>query len=207
MAGKKESYYFEAFEKLVSYSYTAAEYLRNTFENFDVNKLSANMDYIHQVERGADVEKHKMTKRLMKEFITPIEREDIMQLAHELDEITDNIEDVLLRVYMFHIQKIRLEAKKFSTIIESCCANLKKTMAELHNFRKSSKILEYVIEINRLEEEGDRLYVEAMRTLYATSRDPLEIIIWSETFNCLEACCDACEHAADAVEGIILKNS
>ncbi len=207
MARKNVCNYFVMLEKLVSYSCEAAQNLRKMFDNFDVNLLSQNMDYIHKIEHEADIEKHNMIHRLMKEFITPIEREDIILLAQEIDEITDNIEDVLLRVHMFHIQKLRSEALKFAAIVEACCNALEVTMKELHGFRRSAKIQESIIEINRLEEEGDRLYVEAMRNLYGSSRDPLEIMTWSETFNRLEKCCDACEHAADVVESIILKNS
>ena len=207
MARRGEYNYFDAFERLVDYCSQAADGLHQVFETFDAAHLSANIDRLHKIEHEADVEKHEVIKRLAREFITPIEREDIMMLAQEIDEVTDNIEDVLLRIYMFHIQQLRPEARKFSALIVQCCNMLRTMMHQLPAFRKSDEIEKSIVAMNGLEEEGDRLYTESMRELYTTSRDPLEIMTWTETFNRMEKCCDACEHVANVVEGIILKNS
>ena len=80
-------------------------------------------------------------------------------------------------------------------------------MEEFHNFRKSTTIHGSIVEINRLEEVGDKLYVDSMRKLYTDGSTPVEMLTWSETFDRLEGCCDACEHAADVVESIIMKNT
>lgn len=206
--GKRGEYnYFEVFEKMVGYAGEAAQALKEAFDQFDPAHVHKNIDLLHKIEHRADDEKHEMMKRLAREFITPIEREDIMMLAQEIDEVIDNTEDVLLRIYMFHIQKLRPEAPAFAKIILDCCTTLQKTMRQLPRFRKSDEIAESIVEINHLEEEGDRLYTESMRSLYGTCKDPLEIMTWTETFNRMEKCCDACEHVADVVEGIILKNS
>lgn len=206
--GKRGEYnYFEAFETLVGFCYAAACGLHNVFERFDAEHLSANIDRLHKIEHDADEKKHEVIKRLAREFITPIEREDIMLLAQEIDEVTDNIEDVLLRVYMFHIQHLRPEAREFSGLIVRCCEKLQSMMRLLPAFRKSDEVAQSIVEMNGLEEDGDRLYTESMRSLYTTSRDPIEIMTWTETFNRMEKCCDACEHVANVVEGIILKNS
>ena len=207
MSSKKDYNYYDMFVKMVDYSCQSAEILHNLFTNFDTEQLQEKIVEMHNLEHGADMCKHDMMNKLVREFITPIEREDIMELAQELDEVTDNIEDVLLRVYMYNITTIHPEALEFSNVIVSCCKALKKAMEEFHNFRKSTTVQTSIIEINRLEEVGDKLYTESARKLYVNCKDPIEIIAWTETLDRLEKCCDACEHAANVVESVIMKNS
>ena len=206
MARKKHNY-FNMFVELVDLSCLAAENLHKILSDFDANTLAEKLDYMHEIEHEADVKKHNLMNLLEQEFITPIEREDIISLAHEIDDITDSIEDVLLKIYMFNITEIRPEALEFSTIIVDCCKVLKTVMEELHNFKKSKKIKESIIEINRLEEVGDQLYTEAARKLYTTCTDPIEISSWTEAFRRFEKCCDNCEDIADIVESVMMKNS
>ena len=144
---------------------------------------------------------------LARAFITPIEREDILELMQELDDVTDDIEDVLIRTYIFHILSIREDALRFADIISRCCGEMLKMMKEFRDFRKSKTIHEMIVAINDLEEEGDRLYTEAVRRLFMHSKDPIELMVWREIFDRMEKCCDACEHVANIVESIIMKNS
>lgn len=80
-------------------------------------------------------------------------------------------------------------------------------MEEFADFRKSKTLHGLIIEINALEEEGDRLFIDSMRRLHAEVTDPIEIIAWREIYAYLEKCCDACEHVADVVESVIMKNT
>ncbi len=207
MVRKQDNIYFEMFIRLADYCGRAAQNLNETLDHYDPAKLPQTMEYMHEIEHAADTEKHMMMRRLAKEFITPIDREDIMNLAQEIDEVTDSIEDVLLKLYMFNIQSIRRDALEFSKIILSCCACLKRLMEEFGNFRKSPTIQKEIIEMNRLENEGDRLYTEALHHLCTTSTDAVEILSWTQAFIYMEKCCDACEHAANVVESVILKNT
>lgn len=207
MSGKKKTDYFEMFVKLTDFSCNAAEMLHKTLLHFNAEELSERMRDMHKIEHEADVAKHDLMDRLAHEFITPIEREDIIHLAQEMDELTDSIEDALMRIYMFHIRTLRKEALVFSEVIISCCSVLRQVMKEFRNFRKSSSIHDLIVEINRLEEEGDKIYTQAVRNLYFEASDAVSVISWTITFDKLERCCDACEHAANVVEGVIMKNS
>ncbi len=208
MARKQEFDYFGAFIRAAEYSMQAAEILHETLVSFDPDTLQERMKEIHVAEHAADLAKHDMNRALARAFITPIEREDILLLSQELDDVTDAIEDVLLRLYMFNVLSIREEALAFSDVIKSCCAAMKITMTEFRNFRKSGSISESIVEINRLEEEGDALYTRAVRRLYMTCREEaVELMTWREIYDRMEKCCDACEHVANAVEGVIMKNS
>ena len=108
---------------------------------------------------------------------------------------------------MYNIQTIRPEALDFVDVIVQCCNALKKTMEDFQNFRKSTTIHDSIVEINRLEEVGDRLYTEAVRSLYLNCQNPIETVSWTEIFDRLESCCDACEHVANVVESVVMKNT
>lgn len=207
MGSKRDFNYFEAFVQLVDYSCQSAEILDTSLKRFDHQGLAEMMTNLHGIEHAADMGKHDMMNRLAREFISPIEREDIIELGQEIDNVTDSIEDVLMGIYMYNIQVIRPEALDFVDVIVQCCNALKKTMEDFQNFRKSTTIHDSIVEINRLEEVGDRLYTEAVRSLYLNCQDPIETVSWTEIFDRLESCCDACEHVANVVESVVMKNT
>lgn len=207
MARKKDESYFDTFVELVSYSCKAATLLNDIMNNFDTESLPQKMEEMHAIEHSGDEARHKMIKRLVREFITPIEREDIMAMANTIDTVTDTIEDVLMRMYMYDIKSVSEHALKMTDVIVKCCDSLKVALAEFHNFRKSKNLHGLVVEINRLEEVGDVLYTEATRNLYVTCNDYKELVAWDTTYHYLEKCCDACEDVANAIESVIMKNS
>lgn len=207
MGMKKGNNYFEMMAELVTYSCEAAYLLKEILENYDGVQLESKIEKMHEIEHTADLKKHDMMNKLVKEFITPIERGDLVELSHQIDNVTDAIEDVLVRLYMFNITSIRSEAIEFCNIIIKSCTKLKKLMDEFYNYKKSTSIRELIIEINELEEEADRLYTRSMRNLFTTSTNSIEIITWKDNFYFFEKCCDACEAAADVVESVIMKNS
>lgn len=207
MAKRQENNYFVMLRELVSYSADAARKLESCLKEFDPARLPAQLDEMHEIEHSADLANHGLIDKLVKEFITPIEREDIASLAAQIDNITDEIEDVLLRVYMFNVQQLRPEMAQFLTLIVRCTALLEEVMDEFENFRRSHTIKEKIIEINDLEEQGDRLYREAIRNLYTNGASAEEKLVWTELFDCCERCCDACEHTSEAVGDVIMNNT
>ena len=207
MARKKDEYYYDTFVELVEYSCKAADLLNQIVTNFKADQLLNKVKEMHQIEHAADEARHVMARKLMKEFITPIEREDILGLANSIDNLTDAIEDVVLRMYMFNIKSIRPYALKMTSVIVKCCNSLKVAMTEFHNFRKSKTLHELIVDVNKLEEDGDKLYSEAIRDLYVNCNDFKEVSAWQSTFHFLEKCCDACEDVSNAIEEIIMKNS
>lgn len=205
MAHKKDVNYFNTFVELAGYSCKAANLLNEIMNNFQAQDLEAKMKEMHAIEHDGDLARHAMVKKLAREFITPIEREDIMAMADQIDDVTDTIEDVLMRMYMFNIKSVRQHALKMTEIIVKCCNALKLALDEFHNFRKSQKLHQLIVEINFLEEEGDKLFTEATRDLYVSCKDPL--IAWDQLFHYLERCCDACEEVSNVIESVIMKNS
>lgn len=207
MAKKKGEKYFDIFVELVQYSCDAAALLYEIMHNFQAKDLEQTMAEMHQIEQAGDAGRHRMMESLAREFITPIEREDIMAMADAIDNITDTIEDVLMRIYMFNFTTLREDATKMAGIIVRCCEALKEALQEFGNFRKSKSLRDLVIEINRLEEEGDALFVKATRNLYVDREDPVEILAWAQTLDYLEKSCDACERVSEVIESVMMKNS
>ena len=207
MARKKADDYFDTFIELVQYSCDAAVLLNKIMENFKVDEIKEVMEQMHQIEHTGDTERHRMMKNLVKEFITPIEREDIVAMADAIDNVTDTIEDVLMRIYMFNFTTMREDAVKMGEIIVKCCESLKEALEEFHNFRKSQTLHSLIVEINQLEEEGDELFLKATRNLYMQGEDSVQILAWGQTLEYLEKCCDACESVSEVIESIMMKNS
>lgn len=207
MAKTKENDYFEMFVQAVTYACDAATMLHADFLDYRPENQQAHIDELHKIEHTADIAKHELMGRLLKEFITPIDREDIIDMSNAIDDVTDAIEDVLVRMFMFNVTTLRDDAAPFAQLIMECCNELKSLMMEFSGFRKSKTIKDRIIGLNRLEEEGDQLYQNAMRRLHSTSPDPAERQVWTVVYDLFEKCCDKCEDVADVVERVILKNS
>lgn len=205
---KKNSFnYFDAFANLSKYSHKLAISLHETLSNFDPNHITDKVKKAHEIEHNADLAKHDIMNQLVKEFLPPIESEDITTLTQEIDDVTDSIEDVLIYIDMFNIKTIRPEALKFTELLVSCTNAMDEALEQFKNWKTSKKLHDCIIEINRLEEVGDSLYIDIMRNLYQTSTDPIELMTWTKILERLEKCADNCEDVANIIETIVMKNS
>ena len=208
MANKKQERYYEIFIEMSSHSCDAARLLYRILADFDPEKIQTYIEEMHEIEHGGDMSRHAMIKLLAKEFITPIEREDIMAMSEAIDTVTDQIEDVLQRLYMYDVKTIRKDALLISDIIVKCTEAMRDALTEFSNFKKSKTIMDQLIEINRLEEVGDRLFIDAVRGVFVDENlKAEERIAWNSIFGYLEDVCDACEDVADVIEGVIMKNT
>ena len=207
MGRKHDSFYFENFTMCADFACRAAHMLHDALKDFDPDDLEARLAEIHKAEHGADEKKHELMNVLAHAFITPIEREDIIQMSQNIDEITDKIEDVLLLIYCNNIREMRPDALELIDIVIRICEETKLMLGEFANFRHSKTLHTHIVNINNMEEEADRLFIASLRALHTTCADPVAIISWREIYVYLEKCADACEHVADTVEGVVMKNS
>lgn len=207
MAKKQDDFYFQNFITCAEFSSQAAHLLKDILSDFRPEETKKRLDELHAIEHAADEKKHELNDKLVKAFITPIEREDIASLSQQIDNLTDKIEEVFIRIYINNVSKIRPEVLEMLDIVIRCCEEICGLMREFANFRRSKELKDRIIRINSLEEEADRLYIANMRALHSEEKDVLEIIAWREIYSYLEKCADACEHAADVVEGVVMKNS
>ena len=204
---KQDSFYFDNFIECTHYSLRAAQLLMAVMNDYDSSMIEARLDEMHQIEHGADTKKHEMLAVLMKAFMTPIEREDIIELAKCLDDIIDYIEDVIQCMYMYDVHYIPEGTKEFADLIRKGTGALGKAMGDFRSFKKSKKFRALVHDVNDYEEVADRLFLKVIRKLHTTDRDnPMRAHVWSRVFERMEKCCDACEHAADTMSTIMLKN-
>ncbi|HIY07989.1 MAG TPA: DUF47 family protein [Firmicutes bacterium] len=208
MAKKQDSFYFENFTACMDHACQAAQLLHKAMQEFQPQRIEEMLDDMHAVEHTADGKKHELLNALAKAFITPIEREDILLMSQNIDDVTDQIEDVLLRMYCNNVQSIRPEALALSSVLIRCCEEAKAMVEDFADFKRRAKELHsHIIQINTLEEEADQLFINSLRNLHTTCDDPIQIIIWREIYIYLERCVDACEHVADTVESVVMKNS
>ncbi len=208
MKRRKEYDYFQFFVDIAEAANKAADYLESALEKFSVTELPKQMEAMHKIENDADMMKHEMLTHLAREFMTPIEREDIVALAQELDNVVDAIDDVMQRMYMYNVQTIRPEAVVFARQIVKCTRELLKVTQEFKTFKKSKDIKAHCIGVNTIESDGDKMFAENMRKLYTEqSGDLRQTVVWSTMFEGLENCLDECEDAVDIIESVMMKNS
>ena len=139
MARKQDAYYFDNFIACAEESCHAASLLRKVLGDFRPQELEKYLGEIHEIENRADGKKHEMLDRLAKEFIPPIEREDIVELSQHIDTVTDKVEDVLLRIYMGNAQEIEPDALEMTDVVIQCCEKVRELLTAFADFRRSKK--------------------------------------------------------------------
>lgn len=161
-------------------------------------------DEIKELEHKCDFLTHGIIQRLNRTFVTPLDREDIHALARTLDDVMDAIDASASIIRLYQIRVVRTGARDLARIIVDCADEMLKAMQV---FEKRKGVTEHAVEINRLENEADRLHQEAVRELFEQERDPLMVIKWKEILDFLEAATDRCEDVANVLEGVVVKHA
>lgn len=204
---KGDKFYFENFAEGAALSKKAAAYLVECLEGYDPSKIEEMLVKMHEIEHTADIKKHEMNDALAKAFVTPVDREDLDMLSHNLDQVTDKLEEIMQKFYIYNIQAVEPSVIEFAKKLVRSCELLCELMNEFENFKRSKKIHQLIVELNDYEEECDKLYLASMRELTKNSADVLTVISWREIYECFEACSDACEHVSECVGTVIMKNT
>lgn len=175
--------------------------------------LQALLDDYHDVERQAEAIKaleergdeitHAIIDRLNRTFVTPFDREDILELAKQLDNVLDWIEAAAARLAVYRVVAPTPEARELAHIIASTCEAL---VDAVRHLRSLPQIDGPIREINRLENLADRVQRNAIARLFADSIDPVDVIKWKEIYDTLEEATDQAEDAANVLEGIRTKH-
>jgi uncharacterized protein len=155
-------------------------------------------------EQEGDRITHDIIQRLNQTFVTPIDREDIYELASGLDDIVDWTEEVADYMGLYKIEAPMEQAQRQAHILLQSSRQIAEAMPRMRTFRDISH---FTVEINRLENDGDRVTREAMASLFDTGIDPMVVIRWKDIFERLESAIDATEKVANILEGIVIKNS
>jgi hypothetical protein len=198
----RDRVYFELFEEAGQNILRASDLLDRMLSGYPDEKHLAGeiLDCEHEGDRIT----HDIINRLNHTFVTPIDREDILALASALDDIVDYTEEVADYLGLYKIEAPMDQALGLARVLKEASAQIAEAMPMLRGFRDISR---YTVEINRLENEGDRITREAVASLFDGGIDPMVVIRWKDLFERLEAAVDATEHVANILEGIVIKNS
>jgi uncharacterized protein len=161
---------------------------------------------INDLEHKGDQITHEIFKGLNKVFITPLDREDIMELASKLDDVMDGIEATMARFDYLNITYTDTYMKEFSAVIVSSCQHILDAF-KLLSKKKYLQIMEHAVKINSLENEGDRLMREGIREIFLQKKDIYEDIKLKAVYERLEETTDACEDVANILESVVLRYS
>jgi len=199
----KEEKFFDLFDEQAKNLVRAAECLR------EAAKGGPNCDDAHkrmrEIEHEGDTIAHEITGTLNRTFLTPFDREDILALANKLDDVVDRMHALVTRLKLYKVQLPDNDLIQFADILEQSTAIIVKVVASLRDRKHAHRILDYCIELNRLENTGDVLRETVMTRLFDTVKDPITVIKWKEIYEIAENATDECEHAAKLVESIIVK--
>lgn len=163
---------------------------------------------IHQMrdlEHESDITTHEIMDKLNRSFVTPIDREDIHILAKQLDDVIDIANRIVVRMELFGIQKATDEFQELAQILNDASGVVVKAVASIRHLNRPQRILDYCVEINRLENAGDRAAEKAILSLFSSNSDALEVIKWKEVYDTIENGIDKCEDIANTLEGIVVK--
>jgi predicted phosphate transport protein (TIGR00153 family) len=195
--------FFDLFEEAGGNSVRAADLLDRMLRGFPDRGDDLARDILI-CEQDGDRITHDIIRRLNETFVTPIDREDIYELASALDDVVDYTEEVADYLILYKIEAPMEQAQRLAHVLLQCTRQIAEAMPRLRGFKDISH---YTVEVNRLENDGDRIVREAIASLFDNGIDPMVVIRWKDIYERLEAAIDATEHVANILENIVIKNS
>ncbi len=204
----KETVFFDLFEKSADNVQKGAQKLLELMSNF--SDLGYRTQEIKEIEHEGDKLTHEMIERMNKTFITPLDREDIHELACRLDDILDLMDTATARMSLYKVKEPMPDAVALAQVLVRSTKTIRDAMPLLRTLTKKASVdalLTSCIEIHTQENEGDRIEQHALASLFENHLDPILIIKWKDIFQDLEAATDRCEDVANAIESIVLKNA
>ncbi|HEY6224931.1 MAG TPA: DUF47 family protein [Gemmatimonadales bacterium] len=199
----REEEFFDLFVEVAKRNQEAAGKLRELFEA-PPERRTPIVEAIKRLEHECDQVTHEVVNRLDRTFITPLDREDIHQLASDLDDVIDTIDGTARRAQIFHLGIAPLGVRQLTEAIGRMTAVLGEAVGRL---KKGDDVIKYCVEAKRLEEEGDVIYHEALGLLFEKETNAIELVKWKEIYDNLERTLDEAEDVANVVESIALKHA
>lgn len=204
---KKNNDYFELIKQQSAYCVEASNLLEEILCKFNSESINAYRTRMHEIEHSADGVHHDILNRLSTEFITVIDQEDILRLVQIIDDITDALDEVIMDVYMYRVETIPEGTGELSKAVNRCVKALHEALCELKSFKKPDSLRTKLVRVNDIEGEADDIFTEEIYKLFGSTNDVKAIIAGKAIYEGLEDCCDLCEHAADVIEQVIIKNT
>src|SRR5438094_5233647 len=199
----REEEFFDLFTEVANRNKDAVEHLRQLFQATP-DRRTPHVEAIKRLEHEADQVTHEVVNRLDRTFITPLDREDIHQLASDLDDVMDAMDGTARRSQIFLLGLAPQGVKQLTEVIERMVTVLGEGVGRLKN---GDDEMRYCIDAKQVEEEGDAIYHESLGQLFEKERDALEVIKWKEIYDTLEMTLDQGEDVANVLESITLKHA
>jgi uncharacterized protein len=197
----REVQFFDLFEQQSEHIIRAGQLLRELVNNFADARAKAHA--IKEIEHQGDQITHEMVKRLNTTFITPIDREDIHDLATRLDDVLDYTEAAAERFVVYRIKEPTSASRAMAEVIVQQTHAMDRAIRCLRTMDPGFH--EHAVEVNRLENSADNLLRDSLAALFDEQGDPIEVIKWKEIYETMEIVTDRCEDVVNVIEGIILK--
>lgn len=200
----REEDFFLLFRRQAELVRESCDQLHAMMESFD--RLEERTKALKETEHRADLVTHEIFERLNRTFITPIDREDIHDLASGLDDVVDAAEAIGSRLLLFGVDGARPEALRMTAILVACARQIEQAVDNLKNLKKVQNLSAFTIEINRLENEADGISRQVVADLFSGHHDILDVLRWKEIYGRLENASDRCEDVANTIESIVIKS-
>ena len=199
----REEEFFTLFIEVANRNKEAVEHLRQLFQAAP-DRRTPHVEALKRLEHEADQVTHEVVNRLDRTFITPLDREDIHQLASDLDDVMDAMDGTARRAQIFRLGVAPQGVRRLAEVIQRMVAVLAEAVGRL---KKGDDVMRFCVEAKQLEEEGDAIYHEALGQLFEKETNALEIIKWKEIYDNLEGTLDQAEDVANVVESITIKHA
>ncbi|TGD22822.1 DUF47 family protein [Companilactobacillus suantsaicola] len=208
MARKQKFDFFGAMEHLADDALKSSNLLNEIIKDFDTDKLSEQSKIINKIETDGDDDVKEIMHELYIAFITPIDREDIVQLVDKLDNIIDGINGLTYEFHYLDLKEMRPGTDEFMDLIVEAVEAVQYSVREFSHFKNSKSLAKNVDQANHIESLGDNLYTEQLSILFREKDiDPIDVIRWQKVYGGFERVLDACEDCADVITGLVIKNS
>jgi len=199
----REEEFFALFIEVANRNKEAVEYLRQLFQA-EPDRRTPHVEAIKRLEHEADQVTHEVVNRLDRTFITPLDREDIHQLASDLDDVMDAMDGTARRAQIF---RLGVSPQGVLRLVDVLIEMMTALSEAVNRLKKGDDVMRYCVEAKKLEEQGDAIYHESLGQLFEKERDAIELIKWKEVYDNLEATLDQAEDVANVVESITIKHA
>lgn len=201
----QEGKFFDYFEELSEKIEEGGLLFYSILEEFATSE--GKLTRLKEIEKEADKVTFGIYQKLHQTFITPLDREDIYALAHEMDTILDVIVSAAIRMYVYNLKTVTPELKEIARILNISICEVKRAACLLRNDKKNVKeLMEICVTINSLENEADYVLRQAMATLFQNEKNAKELLKLKEIYERVEGATDVCEDVSNVIEGIVLKH-
>lgn len=202
----KSNEYFDSFPVLAHYSVQCGEMILEYVKDFDPKKSEDLKNNVHLIEHQADNLKHSITAKLLTEFMTPIDREDIFELLRLIDDVTDAIEEISLKLYIYNYDELPPNTIPFLELTVECMRKVEECLKQFPYYLNKEVFEPYVMEVVKLEEASDDEYIKDIRNLYLNEKNEHKLHKAEAMYTMLENVSDKCREVCRFVQNIALKN-